>query len=115
MSLFDSIVETGDALYDLVVDQREWSEATFGADSVRGPMGALKHLEREAREAQATPDNPEEYADCLLLILDASRRAGIKPLELIRHAQAKMKINRARTWPAPTSDEPVEHVKEATS
>ena len=111
MSIFHSMVEFADKFSDLVVDQAEWSQATFGSDIVRGPIGALKHLEKEAREAQANPADPMEYADCLLLILDAARRAGIKPTQLVEHAQAKMKINRSREWPKPISDEPVEHVR----
>lgn len=111
MGIYQTIIEAGDRLYDLARDQSEWSQATFGTDAERGPMGALKHLEREAREAQENPTDPAEYADCFLLILDAARRAGIKPIELIKHAQAKMEINKARTWPKPTSDEPVEHIR----
>lgn len=111
MSFIDTLIEAGELLHDLASDQSQWSQATFGADSVRGPMGALKHLEREAKEAQADPTNIEEYADCFLLILDAARRAGIKPIELMKAAQAKMEINKARQWPKPVDDEPVEHVK----
>ena len=79
------------------------------------PMGALKHLAKEAVEAQDAIGDPvkfaEECADCFLLILDAARRGGIKPLELIIHAQNKMEVNKTRAWPAPTSDEPVEHIR----
>jgi hypothetical protein len=95
----------------LAIDQAEWSQATFGPDERRGPIGALKHLEKEAREAQQDPCDPYEFADCLLLVLDAARRAGINASELIQFAEAKMAINKERTWPKPTSDEPVEHVR----
>ncbi len=100
----------------------------------RGPCGAICHLEREAREAWdaamkllAAQINPgeqdvpaakemfaEEMADCLLLVLDASRRGGVKVMQLIEAAQAKMKKNKARQWPAPHPDgvTPVEHVRE---
>ena len=98
-SVFNAMVQFADKFSDLVVDQAEWSQATFGSDLTRGPIGALKHLEREAREAAENPTDPMEYADCLLLILDAARRAGIKPMQLVEHAQAKMKINRSREWP----------------
>lgn len=96
---------------DLVSDQAEWSQRTFGTDQDRGPIGALKHLALEAVEAQSDPASVEEYADCFLLILDAARRAGIKPMQLVEAAQAKMVKNKARQWPKPTSDEPVEHVR----
>lgn len=98
----------------LVVDQAEWSQATFGADTERGPMGALKHLEKEARECQdavGTPELLEEMADCLLLLIDASRRARFSPTQLVEAALEKLEKNKRRTWPKPTSDEPVEHVR----
>ena len=111
MSILTTMLEAGELLNDLAKEQSAWSQETFGSDAERGPMGALKHLEREAREAQANPTDPMEYADCFLLILDAARRAGIKPMELMKHAQAKMVINKSRTWPRPVDDEPVEHVR----
>lgn len=107
-----SYIEFAEAFDDLVKDQSRWSQETFGSDKVRGPLGALRHLEREAREAQADITNIEEYADCFLLILDAARRAGCKPMELIKAAQAKMLVNRQRKWPKPVDDQPVEHITE---
>ena len=114
----------GDALNDLVRDQSAWSQATFGTDAERGPIGALKHLAKEAVEAeQAVFMNhglggdrgiiAEELADCLLLILDATRRAGFTPIELIRAAELKMVTNKRRVWPKTVGDVPSEHAKEA--
>ncbi len=103
--------ELGRRLDALASDQSNWSQATFGTDHERGPLGALRHLEKEARETQEAPDDSEEYADCFLLILDAARRAGISPRLLIEAAERKMTINRARTWPKPVDDNPVEHVR----
>ncbi len=111
MSYVVQCLDFAEAVIGLVRDQAEWSQATFGTDAERGPLGALKHLEKEAREAQANPSDITEYADCLLLILDAARRAKIKPLELVKAAQAKLLVNEARIWPKPVSDEPVEHVR----
>lgn len=109
-----STVDFADKFGDLVQDQSEWSQETFGSDSERGPLGALKHLEKEAKECQeavGTPDLPEELADCLLLLLDASRRAGVSPTKLLEAAQTKMVKNKQRTWQKPKDDEPVEHVR----
>lgn len=103
--------QLGHCLTQLANDQAEWSQTTFGTDAERGPLGALRHLEKEARETQEAPQDSEEYADCFLLILDAARRAGISPAQLIEAAQRKMVINRARTWPKPVDDNPVEHVR----
>lgn len=112
------MVDFAGKFIDLVRDQSKWSQATFGSDRERSCLGALRHLEKEAAEAaQAFREHGvgdelrEELADCFLLLLDASRRAGIKPMQLVEAAQAKMVTNKARTWPKPTSDEPVEHVR----
>jgi hypothetical protein len=107
----DDLLELGQRLHDLANNQAEWSQATFGTDQERGPLGALRHLEKEARETQEAPADSEEYADCFLLILDAARRAGISPLQLIEAAHRKMAINRERTWPRPIDDNPVEHIR----
>lgn len=111
-SVFYSMIDCGSELFDLVTELSEWSQKTFGTDAERGPTGPLKHLEKEAREALEKPQDIMEYADILILLLDASRRAGIKPLELLRAARRKMVENRARCWPKPTSDEPVEHIRD---
>lgn len=105
-----------DDLAHLIVDQANWSQETFGSDSERGPIGALKHLAKEAEEVQlaldAGPEETlEELADCFLLFLDATRRAGFKIGDVLDASKAKMVKNKARTWPKPTSDEPVEHVR----
>lgn len=119
----------GQALYNLATDQAEWSQATFGTDKERGPIGVLKHLELEAVEArheaekfrdwEGGPDGLRyiarnfvfEMADCLLLLLDASRRGGFTAMQLVEAAQAKMVVNKARTFIKPTGDVPSQHVK----
>jgi len=116
-----SCLEAGIRLMALAMDQATWSQETFGKDpeypetptgEERGPIGALKHLEREAREAQAQPLDVTEYADCLLLVLDSSRRAGFRIRDLITAAENKMVINKARRWPKTHGDVPTEHVRE---
>ena len=103
-------------LSDLVEDQSKWSQATFGTDQERGPVGALKHLEKEAKEAceaVGTATALEELGDCFLLLLDATRRSGFKLCHLVEAATIKMEINKTRTWPKPKDDTPVEHVRTA--
>ena len=107
----DKLLLLGSELNDLATLHAEWSQMTFGADINRGPEFALKHLEKEAKEAREHPDDVEEFADCLLLILDASRRAGITPLKLIQAAKVKLDVNRSRTWNDLGTDEPVAHVR----
>ena len=92
-------------------EQSEWSQATFGTDQERGPLGALKHLEKEAREAQEYPIDWVEIADCQFLVFDAARRAGMTLDQLMNTCEQKLIINKARKWGKPTSDEPVEHIR----
>lgn len=106
-------------------EQGVWSQATFGTDQERGPLGALKHLEKEAKEAQSEIVSKTEYcqeyykeglkteiADCLFLTLDAARRSGMTLDDLLDTAFAKLEINKSRKWNKTTSDSPVEHVRE---
>lgn len=95
--------------------QAEWSQATFGKDSERGPTGALKHLGKEVKEAleATTPEERnKEIVDCLFLVFDAARRAGFTYGSLAKAAKEKLEVNKQRTWPTPISDEPVEHVRD---
>lgn len=97
----------------------EWSQKTFGTDTERGPLGALKHLEKEAREAQGEATDPcdifnlrEEIADCMFLTFDAARRSGMTLDMLLDEAFIKLAKNRKRVWAKPTAgDEPIEHVR----
>ena len=109
-----------DLLNDLCDSQSEWSQKTFGSDSERGPIGALKHLEMEAKEAYeaysiASGNYHEELADCFLLLIDACRRSGLSIQGLVSTARAKHEINKKRKWQKPTDDNPVEHVKAGES
>jgi hypothetical protein len=109
-----------DSLNELWESQSEWSQKTFGSDSERGPIGALKHLEKEAREAYeaysiASGNYHEELADCFLLLIDACRRSGLSIQGLVSIAQTKHEINKERKWQKPTNDNPVEHLKEGES
>lgn len=118
IDLFDNIA-------DLVHSQSEWSQKTFGSDEERGPIGALRHLEIEARETceewrffrSGKSDRQsvnEEFADCFLLLLDASRRAGLSFRELLDAAIAKHEKNKRREWPKIEAggESPVLHVKD---
>lgn len=114
-SYIASCLDFCDDLEDLIYDQAEWSQKTFGSDKDRGPIGALKHLSLEAIEcvnAIGTDKLTEELADCFLLLLDACRRSKVNIRQLLNAAEEKMIINKSRKWPKPISDTPVEHIKE---
>lgn len=126
-------VDLFDVLTDLIREQAIWSQATFGNDVTRGPVGPLKHLEKEVKEAyeawgkikntdglvdlELWNKNREAYkvelADCLLLLLDSMRRSGVKIMDLLKIARDKLEINKSRKWNTPTSETDfAEHVRE---
>jgi hypothetical protein len=93
--------------------QAAWSQATFGADSERGPIGPLKHLAKEVAEVMQDPTDLMEFVDCLFLIFDSTRRAGFTFEQLRDAAWRKLEINKARKWQTPPKgDEAIEHVRE---
>jgi hypothetical protein len=93
-------------------EHADWSQATFGTDQERGPIGALRHLKLEADEAIESPRDIIEYADCLLLLLDAARRAGFSLEQLVCSARVKLDQCRTRKYPKPEADVPSLHLKE---
>ena len=109
-------------------EQAAWSRATFGSDHERGPLGPLKHLEKEAKEAQdsifgiiSVPPRDtqehleEEIVDCLFLTFDAARRAGMSFDELFEVAFRKLEVNKNRKWQTSKPGEAVEHVRDNES
>lgn len=97
-------------LSKLQKDQGEWADETFGGG--RNPRPILNHLRREVDEAIADPFDPMEYADILLLLVDAARNAGITGDEMIDYAYRKLEINKSRKWGSPNPDGSIEHIKE---
>jgi hypothetical protein len=101
-------------------EQGEWSQKTFGADAERGPKGPLLHLQKEVIECLSeieqgntyTPKLDMEIVDCFFLVIDAARRNGMRPSRLLRVAEEKLKINKARQWQRSIGDVPIEHVRE---
>jgi hypothetical protein len=114
MPLRDDDIHNMEDFWDALA---EWSVETFGPASVRGPIGPVRHLKKECDEItgaiEARRDvGMDEYADLLFLTFDAARRAGLSFHALLEQAKRKLVVNKARQWPTPTSDEPVQHVKQ---
>lgn len=87
----------------------EWSDNTFGTED--RTLGILNHLKEEIEEAIKAKNNYEdspsgltqqrmagEFADCLILILDAARKSELNTELLMQAAEYKMQINRNREW-----------------
>lgn len=73
----------------------EWSDRQFGNV---GPVGPLKHLAKEANEAAEAPDDISEFADILMLVWDATRRAGFSDEQLAEAVAEKLERNKRRAW-----------------
>lgn len=112
-------IDFSEKIAGLCEAQSKWSQETFGSDEKSGPIGALEHLKLEADEAASTfawspfdrVDFSAEMADCLLLVIDASRRGGVGIRALIDAAVEKQRLNEKREWPTPVDDRPVEHIQ----
>ncbi|MEL6295926.1 MAG: dATP/dGTP pyrophosphohydrolase domain-containing protein [Pseudomonadota bacterium] len=101
-------VETTEALAQLRRDHAAWSVETFGSV---GPIGALKHLEKETREVQENPADLFEWVDLYFLLWDAQRRAGVTDAEIAAAGEEKLAVCRRRTWPKAVEGQPTEHVR----
>lgn len=86
----------------------EWSDRQFGNV---GPVGPLKHLAKEANEAAEAPDDISEFADILMLVWDATRRAGFSDEQLAEAVAEKLERNKRRAWGEVKDGEPCHHVK----
>jgi hypothetical protein len=84
--------------------QGSWAQATFPMQT-NGSI--LEHLRREVKELQDS-DDPQEAADCLLLLLAYAHRNGF---DLFSEAVKKFHINQERQWGEPDAHGVVEHVR----
>lgn len=75
----------------------QWAEATFPGQTAKSKAD---HLVDEARELADAPDDGEEMADVLLLLLHIAHMQGVN---LMLEARKKLEINKRRQWgPADT-------------
>lgn len=96
---------------NLVNEQAVWSDAAFGTPQEHSHKGCLDHLIKEANEAM--DGDIEEFADCLLLVIDGARRAGHSFDALAAAAYDKLQVCKVKKWKKPTSpDQAIEHVKQ---
>lgn len=84
-----------------------FTDKTFGHSTVASKMA---HLKEECDEVTADPQDLHEWADCLILLLDAARRAGHNIDDLHKAVSEKMDINKKRNWGTADQDGVVRHV-----
>ena len=85
----------------------EWGDRTFPCDGDRRP-GIVTHLAKEVIELNQSHD-PEEAADCFMLLLHHAHKSGY---DLLEEAKKKFEINKKRKWGKPDKHGIVEHIRE---
>jgi len=96
-----------------LLEQRAWSEKTFGPGYLC--KGFIDHVRKELVEIEQDPNDLEEWIDVVILALDACWRIGASPSQIIGALQDKTAKNRARKWPdwrTRTNDKAIEHVRD---
>jgi hypothetical protein len=88
---------------------RKFSKETFGESDT---WSKVSHLRKEIDEAAQAPDDIEEWADCMILLLDAIGSRGFTTDQLKQAVREKMAKNWERTWGEPDKDGVVEHVRD---
>lgn len=86
-----------------------WTEQTFGR-----PRDPLTKIESELAEIKDNPGDLEEWADLLILLMDAYSLAqeGKTAADLLEMAWQKMEKNKARKWAAvPGKPGTYQHIK----
>jgi hypothetical protein len=87
-----------------------WADSTFGGN--RKPKSVIAHLAKEVMELYDDPTDLSEYADVLILTLNAAKLAGYDVNLLVLGIEAKMIINKQRKWGKPDNNGVIEHIKE---
>lgn len=95
---------------DFQEENGKWADETFGPNVSQDAI--IAHLKKEVEELAQYPDSAYEYADCMILLLDAAKRVGISASFLLECCKDKLEINRKRKWGPPDKDGVIEHIKD---
>ena len=101
------MTKQSDKWQDLQNDIAAFTDSVFGASN---PVSKLKHLREEVDELIEEPNHTHEWADCMILLIDAAKKAGHDMDDLYRFVNEKMAINKTRKWGEPDEDGVVRHV-----
>lgn len=116
-------------LQKLMSEITQWSDQTFDKGRfIRDRcLPIAKHLKKEVDELIEALENysrgtdrpfelffaaGNEFADCLMLLLDSSNHFGYSADKLITACYNKLEVNKARVWGLPDKDGVVEHIRE---
>ena len=112
-------------LYWLIANYHKWAINQFPNSTAQSSLEGLKREIVEVEEELGSSDQisssnvrlfrhksrlSKEYVDCLMYILDSSRRAGISQSELFTAFKEKLEINKKRNWKQ-NLDKSYSHIK----
>ena len=84
-----------------------WALEVFPGQTISGKFA---HLMEELIEITENPDDTSEWADALILLLDAAALAGHTAEQLLDAAIEKMAVNRGRQWGEPDERGVIRHL-----
>lgn len=87
----------------------EWADRVY---PTRTPEVAFAKMVGEVGEILANPEDPLEWADVAILLLDAAKLRGI---DIVQASHEKMGINEQRTWKVDPRTGLMSHVKQRKS
>jgi len=108
----DNLSDTCLAFRQILTQQAEWSDNTFGPGE--RTEGVIKHIEKELEEIRKDPSDLVEWVDVIQLAFDGARRAGHDIDSILMTYVTKQLENQKRKWPdwrTHPKDEPMEHIR----
>ena len=83
-----------------------WADKTFPTNT---QQSIINHLKKEVTQELHPDCEPDELADCILLLIHLAHKRG---LSLYDEVRKKFEINKARKWGKPNEQGFVEHIRE---
>lgn len=96
-------------LQKLMDETGAFVDTIFPNRPLSAPLGKLKE---EVQELCDSPQDDMEYADVLLVLLDAYRTKGGDANQLMNYAYGKLAINKNRKWGKPDENGVFSHIKD---
>ncbi len=105
------------SIEDILKDYNKWASNQFpNSTAISSLIGLKREIEEVIEEINLESFYHDkerlaiEYADCLMYIIDSSRRSGIDEAELFMYFDKKLEINKKRDWKI-NNDKSYSHIK----
>jgi len=87
----------------------EWSKKTFRNSTI---LSNIKHLRDELDEIEESSDDIEEWADAIILYMNAAHLSGHSMDDILIAVHKKFEKNKNRSWGEPDERGVVKHINE---